>query len=524
MTSRAKAPNILFLMSDQMGAPVLPIHGHEVCQAPHLEKLADSAVVFDNAYCNYPLCAPARFSLLAGQLTPRIGAYDNASEFTADTPTMAHYLSLLGYRTILCGKMHFIGPDQLHGFEERLTTDVYPASFSFLPDWEKGPGWISSGTDLSSVVEAGPCVRSLQIDYDDEVEYFATQKIYDLVRDSDERPFFLCVSFTQPHSPYTPGQEHWDRYRHDDIDPPRVPEIPYDDLDALSQGLYHAHGRDRHTVDDDDIRNARHGYYGMISAVDDKIGRLVARLDETGLGENTVVVYTTDHGDMMGERGMWYKHCFFEWSARVPLIIRHPDGLKPRHEPGVVSHVDLLPTLLDFAGDGKHGFDLHDKDGNSLWPLLSGEDGTWSDTAICDYLAIGPCTPCRMIRKGKFKYIYIHGHAPLLYDLEGDPDEVNSLAEEPAYADVHQTLEAELKLDWNPDELDVRIRESQRRRRLIARANGGRERWDYMAREGDDKRFVRANLVDSTKRLSRFPRVDEVPPDRPRADASPNAA
>ena len=517
MSAKAKAPNILFLMADQMGAPVLPVHGHEVCQAPHIEELADGAVVFDNAYCNYPLCAPARFSLLSGRLAPAIGAYDNASEFTADTPTMAHYLALLGYRTILCGKMHFIGPDQLHGFEERLTTDVYPASFSFLPDWEKGPRWISSGTDLSSVVEAGPCVRSLQIDYDDEVEYCATQKIYDLARDSDERPFFLCVSFTQPHSPYTPGREHWDRYRHDDIDPPRVPEIPYDDLDALGQGLYYAHGRDRHTVTDDDIRNARHGYYGMIGAIDDKIGRLLARLDETGFSDNTIVVLTTDHGDMMGERGMWYKHCFFEWSARVPLIVRHPDGPKPRREAGAVSHVDLLPTLIDLAGGG-YDFDLSDKDGSSLAPLLSGEDGTWPDTAICDYLAIGPCTPCRMIRKGRFKYIRVHGHASSLYDLEADPDEVDDLSDDPAYADIRRALEAELAAGWDPDGLDARVRESQRRRRLIARANNGKECWDYIAREGDDRRFVRANLVDSTKRASRFPPADEVPPDRPRND------
>jgi choline-sulfatase len=516
MSAKPKAPNILFLMSDQMGAPVLPIHGHQVCRTPHLQELADSSIVFDSAYSNYPLCAPGRFSLLAGRLAASIGAYDNASEFTADTPTMAHYLSLLGYRTILCGKMHFIGPDQVHGFEERLTTDVYPSSFSFLPDWEKGPKWISSGTDLSSVVEAGPCVRSLQIDFDDEVEFFATQKIYDLVRDLDDRPFFLCVSFTQPHSPYTPGQEHWDRYRHDDIDLPRVPEIAFEDLDALSQGLYYAHGRDQHTVTDDDIRNARHGYYGMISAIDDKIGRLLAQLDETGMSDNTIVVYTTDHGDMMGERGMWYKHCFFEWSARVPMIIRHPDGMKPRHEQRSASHVDLLPTLLDFASDGNHEFDLSDKDGNSLVPLLLGDDPEWPDTVISDYLAIGPCTPCRMIRKGRFKFHYIHGHAPMLYDVEADPDEIIDLAGDPAFADICRSLEAELKIGWDPDELDVKIRESQRRRRLVAQANGGREAWDYIARDGDDKRYVRANRVDSTKRVSRFPPVDEILPDRPR--------
>ena len=512
-----KPPNILFLMSDQMGAPVLPIHGHPVCQAPHLEALADSGVVFDNAYCNYPLCAPARFSMLAGRLTPSIGAFDNASEFTADTPTLAHYLSLLGYRTILCGKMHFIGPDQLHGFEERLTTDVYPASFSFLPDWEKGPQWISSGTDLSSVVEAGPCLRSLQIDYDDEVEFFATQKLFDLARDDSDRPFFLCVSFTQPHSPYTPGQEHWDRYRHDDIDPPRTPEIPFEELDALSRGLYYAHGRDQHSVTEENIRNARHGYYGMISAIDDKIGRLLALLDRTGFADDTIVVYTTDHGDMMGERGMWYKHCFFEWSARVPLIVRHPSGPDRRRVGRPVSHVDLMPTLLEFASDGRHDFDLSDMDGRSLSALLAGDDPSWSDTVICDYLAIGPCTPCRMIRKGRFKYHAIHGHAPLLYDVEADPDERVNLAEDAEHADVRRELEAELESGWDPVDLDGRVRESQRRRRLIRQAMGGRIGWDYIAREGDDRRFVRAARVDSTKRRSRFPPVAEVSPDRPRS-------
>ena len=239
----ARAPNILFLMSDQMGAPVLPIHGHPVCQTPHIEALADSGVVFDSAYCNYPLCAPARFSMLAGRLAPSIGAFDNASEFTADTPTLAHYLSLLGYRTILCGKMHFIGPDQLHGFEERLTTDVYPALVLL-------PSRLGEGSEVDLLRDrpelgggsGGPCLRSLQIDYDDEVEFFATQKLFDLARDDRDRPFFLCVSFTQPHSPYTPGQEHWDRYRHDDVDLPRTPEIPFEGLDALSRGLYYAHG------------------------------------------------------------------------------------------------------------------------------------------------------------------------------------------------------------------------------------------------------------------------------------------
>jgi len=514
MSSAQTAPNILFLMSDQMGAPVLPIHGGTVCKAPHIESLSEKSITFDNAYTNYPVCAPARFSLLSGRLPSSIGAYDNASEFSAEIPTLAHYLGLLGYQTTLCGKMHFIGPDQLHGFEERLTTDIYPAEFSFLPNWDKGPKWISSGTNLSSVVEAGPCMRSLQIDYDDEVEYFASQKIYDLVRASDKRPFFLCVSFTQPHAPYTPGQEHWDLYHDDDIDLPLVPEIPYKDLDALSQGLYYAHGRDQHSVTEKDIRNARHGYYGMISAIDDKIGRILKILDQVGLSKNTIVIYTSDHGDMMGERGMWYKHCFFEWSARVPMLIHHPNITKSKRVESVVSHVDLLPTLIELASNNDHNFDLTDLAGSSLVPLLSTDDPTWANTAISDYLAIGPCTPCRMIRKGNFKYHYIHGHPPLLFDMNNDPQELKNLAEEQEYAKIKEELEKELKKNWDPDTLDMEVRESQRRRRLIASANGGRVGWDYIAREGDEKRFVRAGLVDATKRQSRFPLVKEITPNK----------
>lgn len=515
MAASTRRPNIVLVMADQMAAPSLPIHGHPVCQTPHLEALADRGVVFDAAYCNAPLCAPSRFAMMSGRLNPSIDVFDNASEFAADIPTLAHYLDMLDYRTILCGKMHFIGPDQLHGFQERLVTDVYPASFSFLPNWEKGPTWISSGTTLSAVVEAGPCVRSLQIDYDDEVEFYGTQKLYDIVRDDDERPFFLVVSFTQPHSPYTPGQAHWDRYRHDDIDLPRVAEISFDELDAHSKGLYFAHGRNLHDVEESDIRNARHGYYAMISAIDDKVGRIMSVLDETGLRDDTVVVYTADHGEMLGERGMWYKHSFFEASSRVPLIVSFPGTLTPRREPRPVSHVDLLPTLLDLVTDAEHGLDLEGIDGNSLAVLLADADADRDDTVIADYLAIGPCVPCRMIRQGRYKYHYIHGHAGMLFDMEADPDELDNRIDDPVLAGVRQALETRLMQGWDPDDVDRRVRDSQRRRRLVMQANKGQPMWDYRVCAGDEARFVRLALVDDTKGRSRFPYVAPVPPDHP---------
>src|SRR5215210_5711497 len=183
-------------MADQLAGPALPFHGHPEVNVPHLSALAAGGVVFDNAYCSSPLCAPSRFSLMSGQLPSRIGAYDNAAEFPAAIPTFAHYLRAAGYRTILCGKMHFVGPDQLHGFEERLTTDIYPSDFGWTPDWtkphERIDWWYHN---LSSVTEAGVAEMTNQIEYDDEVAHFARQRIFDFARSGDARPFCLTVSF-----------------------------------------------------------------------------------------------------------------------------------------------------------------------------------------------------------------------------------------------------------------------------------------------------------------------------------------
>ena len=224
----SKQPNILIIMADQLAAPALPTYGNPVTKSPNIDSLSEDGVVFTSAYCNNPLCAPSRFSLMTGQLTSRNGAYDNAAEMPADIPTFAHYLRNMGYRTCLSGKMHFVGADQLHGFEKRVTTDIYPADHGWTPDW-KNPEhrfdwWYHN---MSSVIEAGPCERTNQIDFDDETAFRAVRKIYDMARDKDERPFCLTVSFSNPHDPYACPQEHWDRYNHEEINLPSVNYIPY---------------------------------------------------------------------------------------------------------------------------------------------------------------------------------------------------------------------------------------------------------------------------------------------------------
>ncbi|WP_244101399.1 sulfatase-like hydrolase/transferase, partial [Burkholderia ambifaria] len=161
----------------------LSAYGHRGAITPTIDRLAAGGVVFESAYCASPLCAPSRFSFMSGKLPAAIGAYDNAAELPAQTLTFAHYLRAAGYRTALAGKMHFCGPDQLHGFEERLTTDIYPADFGWVPDWsqpEARPSWYHN---MGSVLDAGPCVRTNQLDFDDEVSFATRQKLYDLARE-----------------------------------------------------------------------------------------------------------------------------------------------------------------------------------------------------------------------------------------------------------------------------------------------------------------------------------------------------
>ena len=251
-------------MADQLVPSALPFHGNPVTRAPALSGLAESGVVFDAAYTASPLCAPARASFLTGLLPSRTGAYDNAAQFSSEIPTFAHHLRRAGYRTVLAGKMHFCGPDQLHGFEERLTTDIYPADFGWTPDWDRPherPSWYH---DMSSVTDAGPCVRSNQLDFDDEVAFAAERSLFGHIRSGDDRPFCYVVSFSHPHDPFTIPRRWWDLYRDEDIPMPAVGpgEVP---LHPHERRLREVCAMDGVEITEDRVRAARRAYYGAIS-------------------------------------------------------------------------------------------------------------------------------------------------------------------------------------------------------------------------------------------------------------------
>lgn len=507
-----RRPNIVLFMADQMSALALRAYGNTTVKAPNIEALSESGVTFKNAYCNFPICAPSRYTTLTARLPHAIDAFDNAAELTASTPTLMHYLRRLDYRTTLCGKMHFVGPDQLHGYHERLITDIYPADFAWVPNWKAGPRNAPTGINMRAVVEAGSCIRSLQLDYDEETSFLANQKIYDLARGPRDVPFFLTVSLTHPHTPFTASQEHWDRYDHASIDMPKTPPIPLEKLDTHSRWLYYSHGRDRLTVTEEHVRNARHAYYAMISYVDDKLGEFVSIMKKTKLLDDTIFVFTADHGDMMGERGMWFKQTFFENSTRVPLIIGGPGLPRGKVVEENVSLVDLMPTLLSLADEGRVDT-VTPIEGVDMTPLMTGAHNDWSDCVVSEYSDMGTCAPCRMVREGRYKYVYTHGHAPMLFDLDADPLEHHNLCGQPSAAAAERRLLALVLEGWNPEAINERVLASQANRQLIwsVLRKDVRDNWSSEVRHGDKARFVRGGGdkegTNAVKGRARFPYV-----------------
>lgn len=495
--------NILLVMADQMTPAMLPFHGQTATQAPAMAALAERGVVFDAAYSNSPLCSPARAVLMSGRLPSATGVYDNAAEFRSDIPTFAHYLRRAGYRTILSGKMHFCGADQLHGFEQRLTTDIYPADFGWTPDWDRPherPSWYHN---MSSVTDAGHCVRTNQVDFDDEVAFAAERAIYDHVRSSDDRPFCLVASFTHPHDPFAIPDPWWGMYEDADIPAPR---FAFDRAMATPQELRlrHVCAMDGVEVTEADIARARRAYLGAISYVDDKLGRLIGALRATGLADDTVVILTSDHGEMLGERGAWYKMSFLEGAARVPLVVSAPGQFAARRVGAAVSLVDLLPTLVEIAGDGAPGGYATPIDGRSLLPHLQGGEG--HDEVMGEYLAEGAVAPVVMIRRSATKFIHSPADPDQLYDLAADPDERRNLG---ATAEA-EAFRREAAARWDLARIDAAVRDSQHRRHMVVGALGlgACAPWDYTPPRDAARDYIRNHMdLDDLEARARYPRV-----------------
>jgi len=502
-------PNILIVMADQLSGTFFPDGPAGFLHAPHLKALAGRSARFVNAYTTSPLCLPARASLAAGQLPSRTRVYDNAAEFAAAIPTFAHHLRRAGYYTCLSGKMHFVGPDQLHGFEERLTTDIYPADFGWTPDYRK-PGeridwWYHN---LGSVTGAGVAETTNQLEYDDEVAFLANQKLYGLARESDDavrRPWCLMVSFTHPHDPYVARQRFWDLYEGSPNLEPKVGPIDFDAQDAHSKRLMLACDYGRFKVTADDVRRSRRAYFANVSYLDEKVGELLDTLGRTRMLDETVIVFCADHGDMLGERGLWFKMNFFEGSARVPLLVAGPGIARGKHL-APVSILDLTATFCDFAGIPVQEIAAW-TDGESLKPIIDG--GTRTSPVLMEYAAEGSYAPLVAIREGDWKYIRCALDPEQLFNLASDPQERANLAVDPAHATTLSGFRAMADERWDLGRFDADVRASQAQRWVVYEAlrKGAYHPWDYQPQRDASERFMRNHMnLDTLEGSKRFPR------------------
>jgi choline-sulfatase len=506
MTSK---PNILIVMVDQLNGRLFPDGPANFLHAPNLRALAQRSARFVNNYTASPLCAPARAAFMSGQLPSRTRVYDNAAEFASAIPTYAHHLRAAGYHTCLSGKMHFVGPDQLHGLEERLTTDIYPADFGWTPDYRK-PGeridwWYHN---LGSVTGTGVAEITNQMEYDDEVCFLACQRLYEHARhstDRDRRPWCLTVSFTHPHDPYVARRKYWDLYDDCPALEPEVGFIPFEEQDPHSQRLYHASDYPSYDITPRMVRRARQGYFANISYLDDKVGELIDVLTRTRMLDDTLILFCSDHGDMLGERGLWFKMCFYEGSARVPLMIAGRGIPAGRHE-AASSNLDVLPTLCELAGIDM-GSIMPWTDGTSLVPQLSGAER--AAPVLMEYAAEGSYAPLVAIREGTRKFVHCELDPPQLFDLAADPLELTNLAADPAHAgDVARFTEM-VRTRWDMARFDAEVRESQARRWVVypALRNGSYYPWDFQPLRQASERYMRnhmdLNVLEETKRFPR---------------------
>ena len=438
----AERPNFLIIMSDQHAPDTVGGMGHPAVVTPALDRLMAAGVSFRNAYCCYPMCTPSRASFMTGQLTPEHGVWELGTPLRSDMPTWAHVLRSAGYATSISGRMHFIGRDQMHGFERRVHADIadmlVPSAYG---DWDKPQG--DDHVMLQAIRNAGPTDEPTRAErFDTAVTEAALAELSHLASNQDDRPWALMVGLYLPHFQYAISQKYYDMYDGATIPMPRVPPHgrTFEEMvPAQLQDNRKWLGLTSDGAADEEVRIARRCYYGMITCMDEQIGKLVSHLNRLGVDDNTWVIYLSDHGDNMGEHGFWSKLNFFEDSVRVPLIVAPPACANAGARCEVpVSTIDWMSTVLDLTGQDT-GFE--ELPGRSLRPLVENPARQQPERAIiADYACDGTRVPMRMVRRGRWKAWFAPGFPPLLFDLDEDPHEWNDLGGDDAKRPVLDDL------------------------------------------------------------------------------------
>jgi choline-sulfatase len=455
--------NVLFIFSDQHNLHRLGCYGDAEVKTPNLDRLASEGFRFDNCYCQSPLCVPSRSSLFAGKYVKNILCYEN--DCILDTSRHIPFPSILtdgGYRTCVIGKQHING-QQYMGFRQRPYGDIYGQGHQPDPyrgaDERQGKSGLGDVRDGGYFALAGPTeIPEFQIS-ENVISYEAVKWLQIHKELHQGEPFFLMLNYPKPHWPYNPPAEFMNLY--EDIK-------GIEDIDPASwekDVAYIRHIREQWGVTsstEESMNRALRAYLGCVTHIDDLIGKTIDSLEHLGLLDSTAIVYSTDHGDMAGEHNLWQKGCFYEGSAKVPLIIKLPKGYSAgeviKSNTGLI---DIFPTLLDLCGfDVKEEYQL---DGESLVPLMEGDVAGHSKEVYSEigWLTFAGDAGC-MVRDGQLKYNYYLESGHELYDLSNDPGERVNLVQTERYKQTCEDLRQKAESFFLPKEFSDRYRQQLR--------------------------------------------------------------
>ncbi|HUZ46604.1 MAG TPA: sulfatase-like hydrolase/transferase [Terriglobia bacterium] len=455
----SKPPNILLIISDEHNARVTGCYGNSTILTPSLDELASRSVLFENCYTNSPLCAPSRLSLTSGKYCSRVGAWSNSCWLPSNEyPSIARVVKTRGYEPYLIGKMHY-DATRNYGFTEvgRFWTNEYKKT-------GKGGRRLPDDTEIhytdwwnrADSFHSGEHSRVL--DHDRKVREGACHFLAN--RKATDNPFFLTVGFLAPHFPLTVPEKFRAPYR-GRIGPPRLP-LGHVDMQPLNyQQLRHGFGLVK--TNPGTVIEGRECYYGLTQWCDHNIGQVLAALRKSSAADNTVIIYTSDHGENMGEHALWWKNCMYDTATHIPLMISWPGRWEAGdHRLGACSLVDVVQTIADVAG----ATPPEDWNGNSLVPWLDDRNSAWKDLAVSEYFAHNISSGYVMLRHGKYKYVYHTQPTPEfpaqreMYNLDADPDEFVNLVSLPEQqkrmAEFHALMVKEIGED--PERTEQRCR------------------------------------------------------------------
>jgi choline-sulfatase len=462
-----RAPNFLVIMSDEHNPKVMGCNGHPVISTPNIDALAARGTLFSSAYTTSPVCIPARAGFACGKYIHQIGFWDNADAYDGTVKSWHHVLRERGHRVVSIGKLHFRKPEEDHGFsEEQIPMHIIEGKGDLMGLVREDQPRRGGATKMAAMAGPGESPYTF---YDKDICSRAQVWLREQGSRNEDKPWVLFVSFVAPHFPLTAPPEHFYKYWNRDLPMPKLyareqrPKHPY--LEDYRNSFCY----DDYFQSETDVKRAIAGYFGLVSYLDENIGKVLKALEEAGLADNTRVMYTSDHGDNLGSRGLWGKSTMYDEIAGVPLIIAGPGVPAGKRIDTPVSHVDCFPTIVDTVGvPFAEVKDSHP--GVSLLDLAAGAQP--SRTVLSEYHGMGSTTGAFAVRVGKWKYVHYAKYQPQLFDLDKDPDEMYDLAADPACAAVLEECRAALYSVCDPVEVDRRAK--ARQAELLA-ANGGRE-------------------------------------------------